>query len=242
MPLRPVDDELSPAAVPVASHRWRFPLLVLAFATYAALAIAGVLAHNAIWPVIGIFFVLTVLLWPALHARRRGAWLLWTAILVLFSAAAAAGVTRAALDALAVPINAAIGWVFARTLGPGREPLIARMVRQIEGPQRLAQPGVAEYARGLTAVWAWVLLGQAGVLLLIWLLLHGGLPVSISASAALWLQRYLSYGGYLLMALLFVGEYPWRCWRLSHLQHMPFVQVSRRIVANWQALMRDIIQ
>ena len=106
----------------------------------------------------------------------------------------------------------------------------------------MAAPGVAAYARGLTAVWAVVLLAQAAALLLIWLALHGGLPLALSPAAELWLQRYLSYGGYLLMGLLFVLEYPWRRYRLSHLQHMPFVEVTRQVVANWQALMRDMLR
>ncbi len=223
-------------------QRWRGPLLVGAFVIYAGLALAGALTGRAVWPVVGLLVLLTALLWPALSEGRRGAWGVWLAVVALLALATAFGMARAAMDALAIPINAAIGWVFARTLRKGHEPLIARMVLQIEGPQRLAAPGVAAYARGLTRVWACVLLGQSVVLLLIWLVLHVDLPIALSPTLAVWLHRYLSYGGYLLMGLLFVLEYPWRRHRLAHLEHMPFVQVTRRVVSNWQALMRDIIQ
>lgn len=227
---------------PAQPRSYRAPLLIIAVCFYAGMAVAGAVNGNAIFPLVGLLTLLTVLLWPALAQRRRGVWLVWTLAVLLLGLAASMGVARAALDAFAIPVNAAIGWVFARTLRPGQEPLITRMVKQIEGPQRLQEWGVAAYTRMLTAVWAGVLLGQAVILLLIWLALHAALPLSTDSSLALWLHRYLSYGSYLIMGLLFALEYPWRRYCLAHLQHMSFVQVSRRIVANWQRLMQDIMR
>lgn len=223
-------------------RRYRTMMLVLAGCLYASLAVAGALIDSPVCTVVGLLVFLTVLLWPALAQRRRGAWVLWTVFVVILSAATAADVARSALDALAIPINAAIGWIFARTLRSGHEPLIAQMVRQIEGPLRLQEPGVAGYARALTTVWAVVLLGQAAALLLIWLLLHGVASVNPASSTALWLHRYLSYGSFVVMGLVFVLEYPWRRHRLAHLEHMPFLQVSRQVAANWQELMRGVLR
>jgi uncharacterized membrane protein len=60
----------------------------------------------------------------------------------------------ALLDATPALIAALVGWMFARTLLPGRRPLIARAVVAMDGPQMLEDPAVARYTRRLTLVWA----------------------------------------------------------------------------------------
>lgn len=224
------------------AHRYRGPLMIAAIGLYAALAVVGAVSGHSSYPVIGLLILLTVLLWPLLLAPRRGAWLLWAVVVVALNLALVTGFARAALDTLAIVINALIGWVFARTLKADREPLIATLVRQVDGEQQLREPGVAGYARMLTRVWAGVMYLQATVLLLVWLQLHLGVPVSLTADQTVWLQRYLSFGSYVVVAVLFVGEYPWRRYRLKHIEHLSFLVASKRVASNWQQLMRELIQ
>src|SRR6202044_2574754 len=99
------------------------------------------------------------------------------------------------LEGVPILINALLACWFGHTLGTP-EPLVARFIIAIEGTGRLAQPGVARYARQLT--WFWTLLLGAQALLLAVLLLcaeHSGLlarfgivsPLSISERwAAAW--------------------------------------------------------
>jgi len=49
-----------------------------------------------------------------------------------------------------------VGWVFARTLLPGRRPLIARAIAAVDGDTWLTQQSVARYARRLTGLWVCV--------------------------------------------------------------------------------------
>lgn len=225
-----------------ATHRYRVPLTIVAISLYAALAVVSAVSGRGSYSVIGLLILLTVLLWPSLVAARRGAWLLWAAAVLILGTALATGFARAALDSLAIVINAAVGWTFARTLKAGREPLIATLVRLVDGDAQLRAPGVAGYARMLTRVWAVVMCLQAAVLLLIWMQLHFGIPFSFSAGQSVWVRGYLSYGNYLVIGLLFVVEYPWRRYRLKHIEHLPFLVASRRIAGNWQQLMRDSIR
>ena len=223
-------------------HHYRTAVLIVAVSLYVTLAIAAAMTGRSAYSVAGLLLMLTILLWPSLAAARRGAWALWLAITVIMTTALATGFAQAALDTLAIAINGLIGWTFARTLKSGREPLITLLVRQIEGEQRADAPGIAEYTRSLTAVWAIIMCLQAAALLLIWLQLHFGVPFSPHAGVSLWLHRYLHFGSYLVIVVLFVGEHFWRRHHLSHLRHMPFLVAGRRIADNWQQLMRDSIR
>ncbi len=223
-------------------HHYRTAVLIVAVSLYVTLSIAAAMSGRSAFSVAGLLLMLTILLWPSLAAARRGAWALWLAVTVIMTTALATGYAAAALDTLAIAINGLIGWTFARTLKPGREPLITLLVRQIEGEQRTAAPGIAQYTRSLTAVWAIIMCLQAAALLLIWLQLHFGLPFPPSAALSPWLHRYLRFGSYLVIVVLFVGEHFWRRHYLSHLAHMPFLMAGRRIADNWQQLMRDSIR
>src|SRR5262249_54461751 len=64
------------------------------------------------------------------------------------------GFGEAALDLTPALIAALIGWLFARTLLPGRTALIARLMGAIDGAAPLQDAAIARYARHLTLVWA----------------------------------------------------------------------------------------
>jgi len=157
---------------------------------------------------------------------------------------AMAGRIQLALSALPIVILCAVSWLFARTLRRGHEPLIVRCVRVIEGDERLALPGVARYARGVTAYWACVLAAQAIVLLLLLLLAHpGGLldafgvhaPLSIPHDALLW---YPEAGCWIVLVLAFAAEYAFRRWYLRRVPHPPLKRFLLRLVQRWPLLLR----
>ncbi len=138
--------------------------------------------------------------------------MLWLVSVGGIAALALAGAGDIAFDFLPVVINLALCAVFARTLVPGSEPLIARLIGVIEGPARVALPRVAGYARALTWVWA-VLLGVQAVLLAVLILcaVPDGLlarfgiapPIAIGGD---W-HWYLNFGGYAGALACFVVEY-----------------------------------
>jgi uncharacterized membrane protein len=122
------------------------------------LAIAGAITHRQGLSLAALMVLLTVVLAPALVAGRLPAWLIWTGGSAGMLALASRGLLPVVLDLVPVLVNALLAWFFGRTLLAGRQPLIAHFIASIEGPSRLALPGVARYARHLTAFWAGLLL------------------------------------------------------------------------------------
>lgn len=223
------------------SVRWMLPLLI----GYALLALLGGVLHR---PELG--FAAIVLLLAALGlpvARRRSvagiaAWLLFAALML---SAATSGHLQLAFSALPILILAAVAALFARTLRGGREPLIARCIRVVESDQRLALPGVAAYARGVTIYWACVLAAQAAILMVLLVCaVPGGLldtfgigaPFAIPRNALAW---YPEAGCWAVFAIAFALEYGFRRWRLRHLPHPPLRGFLTRLIRRWPQLLRD---
>ncbi|WP_233198815.1 MULTISPECIES: ketosynthase [Luteimonas] len=158
-------------------------LLQAVFAlAYAALAhLASLWQHDG-YALAALLVLVAMLLVEPLLARRPWAWIALP--LSLWGAWALYAAGHAALPLLLVPVVfvVAIAWIFARTLRPGVEPLITRIVTGIEGvgsPEALA-PDLRRYTRTLTAVWAAVLLAMAGAnLLLAMIASPGGLLESL---------------------------------------------------------------
>ena len=230
-----------PASVaPPAPASRAFACGVLA---YAVLAFAGWLTGSAWLDVLAAFALLTVLLLPGLRGRRGGAWAGWLASGALLGLLALRGEGRFALDLMPALVNAILCSLFARTLRQGREPLIARFISVIEGPDRLAMPGVAAYARGLTCAWV-VLFGvQAAALALLAALLPGG-PLAAAGwiapgHAPAW-RWYLHLGSYLVVCAFLVLEYAWRRWQLRHVPHLPLPRFLARLARRWPSLLRSL--
>jgi uncharacterized membrane protein len=116
----------------------------------------------------------------------------------------------AALPLVFVPpvaINVGLAIVFARTLLPGREPMISRFARLERG--RL-EADVAVYTRRLTWVWVVFFIVMAGI---------GGALAAFGLRAA-W-AWFTGLGNYLLVGVLLVGEYIYRRRRFAHYRHLP---------------------
>ena len=227
-----------PLAAPTArrSRAFVFGLLV-----YVALLVAAFATGNTLLDELAAFALFSVLLLPGLRRGHVPAWFTWLALAAVLAWLAHRGQGQLALDSLPVLINAALCMVFARTLRAGCEPLIARIIRVLEGPERLAQPGVERYARRLTWAWAFMLGLQACVLLVIVvcsvpdgaLASFGARPPLAIASTWRW---YLHLGSYASVPGFLVLEYAYRRWRLRHLPHAPLPVFLARLARRWPAL------
>jgi uncharacterized membrane protein len=243
--LSPSDSGLSTTSLRTPSpRRSRWGAIVLAI--YAIIAIAAFASGRAWLDELAAFILSSLLLWPGLRRRSIAAWTFWLIAACGILVLAWHGRGELALDFMPVMVNAALCILFARTLAPGRQPLIARLIAAIEGAERLALPRVADYARQLTRAWALLLGLQASVLtLLIACTVPDGLfasfgvspPFEISGGAWRW---YLHLGSYALV-LAFLGlEYAYRRWHLRHVPHPSLPAFIARLAKRWPALVRSI--
>jgi hypothetical protein len=233
----------APALPRIVATRPRKLLLCL-LPLYPALALAGALTHRQGFSVAAVSLLLALLLWPALSRGRPLPWLLWLALTGAMAWLALRGLAALALATLPMLISGLIAWLFGRTLCRGRQPLIARVIEAVEGAPRLALPGVARYARGLTWCWA-VLLGvQAVVLgLLLACAVPGGLLLALGVAPPLvlpgrWALGYVQVGGYAVLALAFAGEYLFRRWHFRHLPQLGLRELIVQTAARWPQLIR----
>src|SRR6185437_2486323 len=222
----------------------RMPWFGLALLGCALLALAGGFTHR---PALNIAAAMLLLLaWLPRVWRRRSASAscAWLALAALLLVPAVLGHAELALMALPVVFLSAVAWIFARTLKPGAEPLIARFIRVIEGDARLELPGVRSYARGVTVFWACVPAGMACLSLLValfawpggWLANSGiALPVRVPGSLLAW---YPEAGCWLLLLAAFTGEYLFRRWHLRHIPHPSVKRFVIQIIQGWPKLVR----
>lgn len=103
-----------------------------------------------------------------------------------------------------------MAWGFGHTLRPGHEPLISQFARRIHGTAY--SPAIATYTRHAT--WAWTMYFVA--MGLISLLLFVAAPLTVWS----WFVNFLTF---ILLGLMFVGEYAVRRWRLRDIQHISFI-------------------
>ena len=165
-----------------------------------ALVSVGVLVLAAAWPLRDRMpaFVVTL----ALAA----------AVLALLGAT---GKARTATMLPPILITFAIAWQFAASLAPAHTPLIRRIVVALD-PQALVIPGVLDYTRRVTLLWAVVLGGLCVVNTLLALLavpdgfLHAvGVEPIVAVPLAGW-SLFANVINYVVIAGLFVGEFLYR--------------------------------
>ena len=222
-----------------ASMRWLPPVLI----AYAVLALLGGVLHRPLLSLIAAALLLLALAVPVLRRPSIAGVVSWLVLAVLLLVPAALGRVQLALAGLPIAILGALAWLFARSLG--REPLIARCIRVIEGEQRLTLPGVAHYARGVTAYWAIVLALQAVILAAIWLLARPGgvldafavaTPFTMPRAALAW---YPEIGCWVVLTIAFASEYIVRRWTLRRIPHPPLKRFLMRLVQRWPQLIRE---
>lgn len=219
----------------------------LVFLAYLAVLV-GAFASGLAWlEELAAFMLATFLLWPGLRARSAAAWIVWAIASLGILALGVTGRGEIALDFMPVMVNAALCVLFARTVVPGSEPLIARVIAVLENPERVRLPRVAAYARALT--WAWsLLLGTQALMLtlLIFCAVPDGLlasygmtpPIEIVGDDWRW---YLHLGSYAGVVAFLVVEYAFRRWYLRHIPHAPLPVFVSRLVRRWPALAHSVM-
>ena len=223
---------------PGLSRRW-WPLLL----AYPLLALAGALTHRQGFSLVAALVLVTALMSPALAARHVLAWVVWLVLSAGMLLLAWSGLLGILLEFVPVLVNLLLAWLFGRSLLAGSKPLIARFIEMLEGAQRLQQPGVQRYARQLTRFWMLLLLTQAGVLLALLLLATpGGLLDTLGLTApwplpARWALGYVHLGGYALLVVAMLLEYPFRRWHLRHLAHPRLHHFITQLAARWPQLL-----
>src|SRR5690606_14618663 len=188
--------------------------------------------------------VLLVLAAP-LAARRARAWL----ALPLLAAGCwwlyRAGLAPLPLLLVPVAFIALVAWMFGRTLGPGRMPLITRIVTVLDGVavERL-DPALAAYTRALTRAWAVLLLVLAAVnLVLAMIAIPDGLlaglglqaPVTVTRTQWSWFANLFNYG---FIAAFFIVEFQFRKRRFPG-RYPSFAAFLRRLGGLGPAFWRD---
>lgn len=230
-----------PTASGPHATRWMLPLLV----GYAVLALLGGVLHRPELGFAAIVLLLAALGLPVLRRRSGGGIASWLAFAILMIAAASSGHLQLAFSALPILILFALAALFARTLRAGREPLIARCIRVIEGEQRLGLPGVGRYARGVTLYWACVLALQAAILAALLVCATPGgvldalgvnVPFAIPRTALTW---YPEAGCWVVLILAFAAEYGFRRWSLRGIPHPPLGGFLKRLIQRWPQLLRE---
>lgn len=223
-------------------------------ALQAGLAVAyALLAHAAsagnVRAALAALLVLVALVLVAPLAHRR--WWAWgLAPLLAVGAWALHRAGLAMLPLLLVPVAFVwlVAWVFARSLRPGRVPLINRIVSGLDRvPPEQLPADVAAYARGLTGAWAGVLagLGVANLVLAL-LATPGGLldqaglasPWPITRTQWSWFANLLNYG---VVGGFFVLEFQWRRRRFPARYH-GFLYFMRRMGGLGPAFWRDLLR
>ena len=135
---------------------------------------------------------------------------------VLLAAAPLVADTDALLKLVSVVINLALAVWFGRTLAPGEEPMISWFARLVRGTE--VPPDLARYTRYSTVVWTafFVIMAAAAAAL------------AALATPQTW-SLFANGIDYLLVGVLFLGEYVFRRVRYRHHEHRPLADVVRTV-------------
>lgn len=173
-----------------------YPLLV-----HAAIVTGSVLLLFAALVLLG-----CNVLAPWLVQGRAWAWAALLVVVMLSLLFVTQGESHLPLYAAPVLIALAMLWFFARTLLPGRVPMITRFAAAIRGP--LPEP-VSLYTRRVTQLWVVAFAGMA----------LANILLAMFAPPVVW-SLFTNFINYLLIGGLFVAEWCYRGWALRGYESM----------------------
>ena len=174
------------------------PLAASVALSYPVAVVLGVTFGVPLLPLVILATLILVAAWASLAVTGRG--VLAAALALGIATALLGGVATWVLYTLPVLIMGLLSLLFARSLRPDSTPLITRYALAMGASDT---PAVHRYTRSLTITWA--LLCGALALASAWLALF--------ASATTW-ALFANGINYLLLAGLFLLEYPLRRWLL----------------------------
>ncbi len=224
------------------------PLRLLLMIAYPFLAQAASIRESGLLAALAALDML-VFLWAEPLVRRR-AWAWGGLLLAVAGLVWLSGSRWALLPLLLAPplFLAMFAWVFARTLLPGRVPLITRLVAALDGstPQTLA-PDLYRYSRRLSLLWAVALgllaafnLGLAMVAVPRGILPGLGItpPFTVTEAQWSWFANWLNYG---VIGLLFVVEFLYRKHRFPG-RYRNALDFGRKLAALGPGVWRDLLK
>jgi uncharacterized membrane protein len=226
-----------------SATRTRLALLLLL--AYPLLLLAALWSGRSWVSAMAALDLISLLLLGGLLGGHALAWSAWLVALAGTGLLLRRGQADLMLLLVPVCINLGMAWFFGRTLRGAQRPLVARAIVAFEGEQRLAQPGVARYARSLT--WAWtLLLGIQAALMLACAALAqpGGIFAQLGLPspwplAGSWTYWYLHLGGFAVIGLFSLLEFAWRHWHLRHLPHEGPRTYFAKVARNWRRVLQD---
>src|SRR6266849_3157756 len=118
-----------------------------------------------------------------------------------------------------VIINLAMAVWFGRTLAPGEEPMISWFARLVRGKE--LPPDIARYTRCSTAIWTALFVSSAAV----------AAALAVLATPEIW-SLFANGIDYLLVGVLFVGEYVFRRVRYRHDDDGSLADVVRTVARS----------
>lgn len=232
-------------AKPAATATGAVPWFSIVLGACAVLALTGGLLHRHLFSLAAAVLLLLAWLPRVWRSRSRAALAGWAGLATLLLVPAAMGHAVLALMALPVVFMAIVAWAFGRTLRRGREPLVTRFVRVIEGEAQLDAPGLRGYTRGVTVFWACLLAAMAALSLCIalfaqpggWLATFGvAARVRLPGSLMAW---YPEAGCWAVLVAAFAGEYLFRRWYLRGVTQTPLKTFLVQLVRRWPELLAE---
>jgi uncharacterized membrane protein len=178
------------------------------FLAYPLLAHLATLLYSEGLAGVALTTFIAVPLLPVLRQGRILAWLSLLAVAVCLWLAARGGWARYLMYLPPVLIPLSVLWLFARSLRTGQIPVVTRVATQIRGP---LPDELSHYTRQVTQLWV-------GLLILMAL---SAVLLALFAPVELW-SLLTNIVFYILMGVVFVGEYGYRRWRFRHLPHESF--------------------
>lgn len=230
--------------MPVARlRRLALPLLL----AWPPLALAGALSGRPGFDVAALVALLAASGLLLLGWQRPLASLSWLLAALALLVAAVAGRLALALEVVPILADVALAWLFGHTLATGRVPLVAQVIRVLEGEERLQAPGVARYARHVTLFWTLLLAAQAVVLAVFLLcsvpggvLARHGWPSPLPVPQA-WAAWYAHLGAWLLPVVAMAAEYGFRRWHMRHVPQPGLCAFVARLVDCWPRLLHSML-
>jgi uncharacterized membrane protein len=182
-------------------------------------------------------------------APRVWAWAGFLAALAVVAALVASGWVMIPLLLMPVVFIAIVAAWFARSLAPGREPLITRIVAGIYAQSGdVLTPRHQRYTRQLTGLWAVLLGSLASINLCLALIavpdgvlarLGVAAPMTVTQSQWSLVANVLNYG---IVGGALLVEYHWRKRVFPQRPYRNFVEFIQRMVALGPAFWRDLFR